>query len=185
MASGVTRFLRLVLSAITVAGSPPVVLAQQGWEVVRALPRGRKLIVETKDKAKIKGRFDSVSDTILRVSSAGHASDLDRQSVARIYQVGRKSPAVPLLTGAAVGAIPGAILGGLMAPEVGDGNAAAGAALITGIGAGVGLLVWALRHPRVLIYDAALARGGRCDEKSVDCPIDPGSLASGNAGAEQ
>jgi len=185
MAGSVTCFMRLALAAIIVAGAPPAALAQQGWEAVKALPRGGKLIVETKDKTRLKGRFDSASDTTLKLSSASQTSDLDRQNVARIYRVGRKSPAVPVLAGVAMGAIPGAILGKVIAPEIGKANAAVGAAFVTGIGAGVGLLVWALRHPRVLIYDAALAGGGSCDEKSVDHATCAGRLASGNQGAGQ
>lgn len=185
MASNGARFLRLALAAITVAGSPPAALAQQGWELVKALPRGGKLIVERKDKTRIKGRFDSASDTILTVSSAGQASDLDRQNVTRIYRVGRKSAAGPVLAGAAIGAIPGAVLGKVIAPETGDANAAAAAAFVVGIGAGVGLLVWALHHPRVLLYDAARPEGGKSDEKSVDHVVGVGSLALDNEGPER
>ncbi|MFL6337253.1 MAG: hypothetical protein ACJ754_28470 [Pyrinomonadaceae bacterium] len=73
------------------------------WSAVQALSPGRKVRVSTKDGDRLKGRFESATDTDINFTEDGRRVTLRRDSVKRV-ETGRGSRMW--------GAVGGAVLGG-------------------------------------------------------------------------
>jgi hypothetical protein len=81
--------------------------APADWSAVQALSPGAKVRVNTKDGDRLKGRFESASDTELNFTEDGHRVTLKRDSIKRV-EVGHKNRWKGALLGAGVGGGAGA-----------------------------------------------------------------------------
>jgi hypothetical protein len=87
------------LSAPASAATPKAAAAD--WAAVQSLPSGEKVAVSTKDGDRLKGRFESASDTDINFTQDGRTVTLRRDSVRRV-EVGHKNRWKGALLGAAV-----------------------------------------------------------------------------------
>src|SRR5215207_7878026 len=85
------------LSAPAAAATPKTPAAD--WTVVQTLSPGQKVRVSTRDGDRLKGRFESATDTDINFTEDGRRVTLRRDSIKRV-EVGRKNR----LRGALVGA---------------------------------------------------------------------------------
>lgn len=149
---------------------PSIGLAQNSsgqsadWAAVRSLVRGEKLSVRLKDGKKLEGRLLDVSDSGLTIDRKGSPTDLDRQSVEKVYRLTPKSVGKSIgksaLIGAGVGFGAGAGLG-IAAGTYEDLETTELIGILGGIGAaigaGVGAMVGAIAgsgNKKVLVYDS-------------------------------
>src|SRR5512145_1161556 len=86
------------------------------WEAVKALVPGEKLSVRLKDGKKVEGTVRGVSDTQLMLTRGSAATDLNRETISKVYRIVSRS------TGRSIGK-----------------STAMGAGIGFGIGAGVGI----------------------------------------------
>ena len=82
------------------ATTPPA--PRDDWSAVRALPAGEKVSVRTKDGDRLKGRFDSATETDISFKVDGRGVTLRRDSVGRV-EVGRRNRVLGALVCAGVG----------------------------------------------------------------------------------
>jgi hypothetical protein len=110
------------------------------WSVVQSLPQGEKVSVRTKDGDRLKGSFDSATETDINFTQDGRTVTLRRDSIRRV-EVGRRNRLKGALVGAAVGGGTGAAGGGYVVARSdhwGGDPLPAGIAVGAGIGAAVG-----------------------------------------------
>jgi ferric-dicitrate binding protein FerR (iron transport regulator) len=101
------RFFALTLALLSTlapaapasAGTPQ---ASADWSAVRALSDGEKVRVSTKDGDRLKGRFDSASETDISFTHEGRTVTLRRDSIKRV-EAGRKNRLLGALVGAGIG----------------------------------------------------------------------------------
>jgi ferric-dicitrate binding protein FerR (iron transport regulator) len=139
-ALGLALFLTLSHAASASAGTPQ---PSADWSAVRSLAPGQKVAVSTKDGDRLKGRFDSATETDVSFTHEGRRVTLTRESIRRV-EVGRRNRWKGALVGAGVGGGAGAGGGtGLLAASDHFDNSiiAAGTAVGAGIGAGIGAAV--------------------------------------------
>lgn len=98
-ALGLALFLTLAHTAPAFAGTPQ---ASPDWSAVRALSPGEKVSVRTKDGDRLKGRFESASETDINFTEDGRKVSLKRDSIARV-EVGRRNRLLGALVGAGIG----------------------------------------------------------------------------------
>jgi len=139
-ALGLALFLTLSINAPALAATPQ---AAADWSDVRSLSDGEKVAVSTKDGDRLKGRFDSATETDISFTHEGRSVTLRRDSIRRV-EVGRKNRWKGALLGAGIGGGGGAGIGtGLVAAS--DHFAMTtihtGAFVGAGIGAGIGAAV--------------------------------------------
>jgi len=146
--------------------SPVTLVAQVGtndWSRVTSVPAGNKLSVKLKNGKKIDGTFSSATDTSLTLLVKNTSTEIKREDVSRIQQVGGKSVAKSTLIGLGLGAGAGALLGAVGAAtdddnSFGDINDAVGAGITTVLGATAGAItgfvIGQTRKKRVLLYEA-------------------------------
>ena len=95
----------------TLAPSAPALAATPtpaaDWSAVRTLPAGEKVRVSTKDGDRLKGRFDSATETDINFTHEGRTVTLRRDSIKRV-EVGSKNRLHGALFGAGVGGGAGA-----------------------------------------------------------------------------
>jgi hypothetical protein len=153
---------RFIASALIVLMFSELALAQAqsepaktDWNAVLALKRGASLRVDLKDGTSMNGKFDAPSADKLQLLRDKAAIDVDRKDVSKVYRtqgsIG-KSMAFGTLIGAGSGAICGLATDGEGWFTRGE-AAAIGAIAGSAIGAGVGLLVGALRKKKVVVYE--------------------------------
>jgi hypothetical protein len=143
-----------------------LMVSQAGWaqtdsNTFPSLQRGVTLRVDFRDGTILKGKFDNLAGEKLRLSRNAGVVDIDRKHISKLYRtrgsIGR-SVALGTLIGAGSGTTMGLVSGGRdsggwVDPSRGE-VAAAGAIAGGLIGAGVGLLVGALRKKDVVIFEA-------------------------------
>ena len=133
--------------------------ARTDWTATQSLKPGVPLRVDFRDGTTLKGRFDSLSGEKLRLRKDKALLDVERTDVSKLYRsqgsIGR-SVAFGTLIGAGSGAVVGlAAASGSdnwLTPTKGEASAA-GAIAGGVIGAGVGLLIGALRKKDVVVYE--------------------------------
>ena len=77
------------------------------WSAVQSLSPGRKVRVSTKDGDRLKGRFESATDTDINFTEDGRRVTLRRDSIKRV-ETGRGSRLWGAIAGAAIGGGAGA-----------------------------------------------------------------------------
>jgi small nuclear ribonucleoprotein (snRNP)-like protein len=147
---------------------PQVSLAQtttelnRDWSIFTTLKSKEKLVVKLKDGKNVEGRLHTVTEKALTLSKDGKTIDIDRENVARAYQVTGVPMKKPVLIGLTVGAAFGAAAG-VAAGSCSPGDAVCFdrsetvpivTAFCAGVGASIGLIIGKTRHKRVLIYEA-------------------------------
>ncbi len=141
------RFYALALALLfTVTPSAPASAATPApadWSAVQALARGEKVRVSTKEGDRLKGSFESATDTEINFRHEGRTVTLRRDSIGRV-EIGHKNRLNGALLGAGVGGGAGTGIGfGLVASSdhFGMSTIPAGIAVGAGIGAAVGAAV--------------------------------------------
>lgn len=147
--------LSLLLAPIAAAQT-----AARDWSVFNTIASGSKLSVKLKTGKTVEGRLAGVSDDGLSLSVGGKQTDVKAAEVLKVYRLGGGSAKKETLTGLAVGAGAGAVVGVIGGDDDGfaptRGQAAAGLAVLGGgVGALIGYAVGRGRHRRVLVYEAA------------------------------
>ena len=119
--------------------------APDDWSAVQTLTAGERIVVRTKDGDRLKGRFNSATETDINFTHEGSTVTLRRDSIRRV-EVGHKNRWKGALLGAGIGggAGTGAGFGLVAASDHFDmttipTGAFVGAGLGAGIGAAVGL----------------------------------------------
>jgi hypothetical protein len=110
------RRVAMILALITSLALAPVVGMAQGnatgdWSSLRNLAIDTKLSVKLKTGKTVEGKFKSVSDTSLTLSSKNAPVELKRDEISTVYQVVKKSATKATLIGMGVGAGAGAGIG--------------------------------------------------------------------------
>ena len=103
-ALGHALLFALAQSAPASAGTPK---PPADWSAVQALSPDERVAVSTKDGDRLKGRFDSASDTDINFTHEGRRVTLRRDSIRRV-EVGHKNRWKGALLGAGVGGGAGA-----------------------------------------------------------------------------
>lgn len=133
------------------------------WEAVRALAVSEKLSVRLKDGKKVEGTVRSVSDTLLVLNRGNVTNDLNRDAIAKVYRVVRRSIGRSIGKATAMGSAIGFGVGagvGIVGGTYEDLETTALVGFLGGfgaaIGAGIGALVGTIyvKPARMLIYDA-------------------------------
>ena len=152
----VTSFL---LSPVTLVGQ----IATNDWSRVTSVLAGNKLSVKLKSGKKIDGILSSATDTSLTLLVKNASTDIKRDDIRTVHQVGGTSVTKSTLIGLGAGAGAGALLGAVGAAtdddnSFGDINDAVGAGITTVLGATVGAItgfvIGKTRKKRVLLYEA-------------------------------
>jgi hypothetical protein len=160
---------RLVLSLIlfSLSTQPFVALAQtttdtviDAWEVVKEVPFGGELEIRLKDRASLKGRLHSVTDTTLKLSRKNEITVLDRANVLKVYRLYPKSEEFKKISsgvGATIGGGIGLAIGLSNTRSSGYNRPSSSIFLIplvgTALGAISGYLIGDRMKSRMLIYD--------------------------------
>lgn len=141
-ALGLALLLTLSTSAPALAATPQ---ASADWSAVRALSPDEKVAVSTRDGDRLKGRFDSASETDINFTHEGRRVTLRRDSIRRV-EVGSRNRLRGALVGAGIGGGVGTGVGtGLIAasdhfqPSIIPTGTFVGAGIGAGIGAAAGL----------------------------------------------
>ena len=117
--------------------------ASADWSAVRGLTSGEKIAVRTKDGDRLKGRFDSATETDINFTEDGRRVSLRRNSIARV-EVGRRNRLLGALVGGGTGTGVGAAAGGYTVARTdhfGGDPLFVGMAVGAGVGAAVGAAV--------------------------------------------
>jgi len=158
-----TKLFALTFTVILLFSQPLFLLGQdaagqQDWTAVQTLSSGVKLLVETKDGKRLKGKLNNASSTILALTANNKTTDLERDDIQKIYQLRGGSRGTSALIGTAVGAGVGAVAALALLGATGGSDDTTG---IIGrgtlIGAGIGTALGAAfgkGSRRVLIYES-------------------------------
>ena len=139
-ALGLALFLTLSQTAPAFAATPD---GAADWSAVRALSPGEKVSVRTKDGDRLKGRFESATETDINFTEGGRKVSLKRESIARV-EVGRRNRLLGALVGAGAGTGVGAAAGGYTVARTdhfGGDPLPIGMAVGAGVGAAIGAAV--------------------------------------------
>ena len=145
----------------------PVTLVAQGvtddWSRLNSVANGSKLSVKLKTGKKMDGTLTGVSDTSLTMLVKNTSTEIKRDDVRSVHQVGGTSVTKSTLIGLGAGAGAGALLGAVGAAtdddnsfgDINDG-VAAGITTVLGAAAGAitGFVIGKTRKKKVLIYEA-------------------------------
>jgi hypothetical protein len=142
-----TRFFALAAAIIFALAQVPaayargVVVAAADWSSVQALAPGEKIAVRTKDGDRLKGRFESATETDINFDEGGRKVTLRRDTVGRVEVARGKKRWQGALVGAGVGVGTGAAAGGYVVARTdhfGGDPLPAGIAVGAGVGAALG-----------------------------------------------
>lgn len=134
--------LFIFTQAGTAAAATPKAPAAD-WSIVQTLSPDEKVRVSTTDGDRLKGRFDSATETDLNFTHEGRKVTLKRDSIKRI-EVGHKNRWKGALIGGGIGTGVGAASGGYVVARSdhwGGDPLPAGMAVGAGIGAAIGAAV--------------------------------------------
>ena len=160
------QFATIVILLTSFLLSPATVAAQAGtndWSRLTSTAQGSKLSVKLKNGKKIDGTFSSVSDTAVTLMVKNTSTEIKRDDIRSVHQVGGTSVTKSTLIGLGAGAGAGALLGAVGAAtdnednfvDLNDGAVAAGLTVLgAGVGAITGFIIGKTRKKRVLIYEA-------------------------------
>ena len=160
------QFATIVILLTSLLLSPVTLMAQVGtsdWSRVTSVPTGNKLSVKLKNGKKIDGTFSSATDTSLTLLVKNASTDVKRDDIRTVHQVGGTSVTKSTLIGLGAGAGAGAILGAVGAAtdddnSFGDINDGVAAGIVTVLGATAGAItgfvIGMTRKKRVLLYEA-------------------------------
>ena len=158
-----TKLLAFTFTILLGLSQPLLLLGQtvpvqNDWATVEALTPGVKLLVETKDGKKLKGKLGSVSVATLSLTGNNPAGSINKDDIQKIYRLSGGSRGKAALIGTAVGAGVGAggaaiALGSTGGSDDTTGIVAKGVLIGAVIGAVLGLVV-GKGSRRVLVYEA-------------------------------
>jgi len=160
------QFATIVILVTSFLLSPVTLVAQvaiKDWSRVTAVPTGNKLSVKLKNGKKIDGTLSRATDTSLMLLVKNASTEVKRDDIRTVHQVGGTSVTKSTLIGLGAGAGAGAILGAVGAAtdddnSFGDINDAVGAGITTVLGAMAGAItgfaVGMTRKKRVLLYES-------------------------------
>ena len=162
-----TRQFATIVILLTSFLLSPVTLAAQGgtndWSRLNSVAQGNKLSVKLKSGKKVDGTFSSVSDTALTLMVKNAATEVKRDDVRSVHQVGGTSVTKSTLIGLGAGAGAGALLGAVGEATdddhsfaVVDGTAVTAGLTVLGAAAGAitGFIIGKTRKKKVLLYEA-------------------------------
>jgi hypothetical protein len=141
-----TRFFALTTAVIIALAQVPASYARIGgavadWSAVQSLTPGERIAVRTKDGDRLKGRFDSATETDINFTEGSRKVSLKRDSVRRVEAARGKNRWKGALVGAGVGVGTGAAAGGYVVARTdhfGGDPLPAGIAVGAGVGAAIG-----------------------------------------------
>ena len=155
---GLVLLASLLLPSVTLAQSRTA--PTRDWSALKAVESGSNLVVKLKNGKTVKGKLSGVSDNALSLSVSGNPTDLSRDDILKVHQIGGKSATKATLIGLGVGAGTGAALGAAAGDSGGfifikKSEAAAALSIVgAGVGALAGFLIGKSGHKRVLVYEA-------------------------------
>jgi hypothetical protein len=162
-----TRQFATIVILLTSFLLSPVTLAAQvainDWSRLNSVANGSKLSVKLKNGKKMDGTFNSVSDTALTLMVKNTSTEIKRDDIRTVHQVGGTSVTKSTLIGLGAGAGAGALLGAVGEASdddnsFGDLNGTAVAAGLTVLGAAAGaitgFIIGKTRKKRMLLYEA-------------------------------
>jgi hypothetical protein len=162
------KTLPIVMALFLFQMNSIAVMARQGagsageWATVKAIPAGERLSVRLKEGKKLEGRLRGVSDAMLTLDRGNKTIDLNRDSIAKVYRLVKRSTGKAIARSTAIGAGVGFGIGagvGIWGGTYEDLETAGLVGILGGggaaIGAGVGAIVGALgsKRRRVLVYE--------------------------------
>ena len=160
------QFATIVILLTSFLLSPVTLVAQvatNDWSRFNSVANGSKLSVKLKSGKKVDGTFSGVSDTALKLMVKNTSTEIKRDDIRSVHQVGGTSVTKSTLIGLGAGAGAGALLGAVGAAtdddnSFGDINDAVGAGITTVLGAMAGaitgFIIGTARKKRVLLYEA-------------------------------
>ena len=160
------QFATIVILLTSFLLSPVTLVAQvatNDWSRVTSVAAGNKLSVKLKNGKKIDGTFSSATDTTVTLLVKNASTEVKRDDIRSVHQVGGTSVTKSTLVGLGAGAGAGALLGAVGAASdddnsFGDINDAVGAGITTVLGATAGaitgFIVGKTRKKRVLLYES-------------------------------
>jgi hypothetical protein len=158
-----TKLFSLTFTVLLLLSQPSFLLGQavnqqQDWAVVQALSPGVKLLIETKDGKRFKGKFNNASAAVLALTRNNRTENLNKDNIQKIYQSSGGSRATSTLIGTALGAGVGGggaaiLLGATGGSDDTTGIIGKGILVGAGIGAVLGLVA-GKGSRRVLIYES-------------------------------
>jgi hypothetical protein len=146
--------------------SPVTLMAQVGtsdWSRLNSVATGSTLLVKLKNGKKMDGTFSRVSDTALTLMVKNVSTQVKRDEVRSVHQVGGTSVTKSTLIGLGAGAGAGALLGAVGEAtdddngfQVIDGTALTAGLTVLGAAAGAitGFIIGKTRKKKVLLYEA-------------------------------
>ena len=159
-ALAIAAVLLLVNSAHTMARQG--VESARGWEAAKAIPPGERLSIRLKDGKSVEGRLSRISDATLTLEREKQNIEMNRDSIAKVYRLIKRSAGKSIARSTAIGAGIGFGIGagvGIWGGSYEDLETAGLVAILggagAGIGAGVGAIVGAFgsKRRRVLVYE--------------------------------
>jgi hypothetical protein len=99
------------LCLATAGYSQDVLLNTHDWNILKSIPTGRQLQVNTKNGKSISGILDKITDTSLLLTTKEESFSLQSNEVANVYVLGGRPIAKRTLIGAGVGTGVGATIG--------------------------------------------------------------------------
>jgi small nuclear ribonucleoprotein (snRNP)-like protein len=160
------HFATIVILLTSFLLSPVTLMAQVGpndWSRLNSVAQGSTLSVKLKNGKKMEGTFSSVSDTALTLMVKNASSEVKRDDVRSVHQVGGTSVTKSTLIGLGAGAGAGALLGAVGSAAdndngfpVLDGTAVTAGLTVLGAAAGAitGFVIGKTRKKKVLLYQA-------------------------------
>ena len=158
------RFATIVILLTSLLLSPVTLMAQASisdWSRLNSVVTGSKLSVKLRNGKKIDGTLSNVTDTALTLMVKNTSTEVKRDEVRTVHQVGGNSATKATLIGMGLGAGAGALAGGIVDSANDDSfedldNIATGVLAVLGAGVGAlgGFLVGKSMKKRVLIYEA-------------------------------
>ena len=101
-ALALTLLFTLAPAAHVSAKAPKAPAAAADWSAVQTLSPGEKVRVSTKDGDRLRGRFDSATETDINFTEEGRKVTLRRDSIKRV-EAGRRNRLMGALVGAGIG----------------------------------------------------------------------------------
>jgi len=159
------QFATIVILLTSLLLLPVTLVAQVGtndWSRLNSVAQGSKLSVKLKNGKKMDGTLSSVSDTALTLMVKKASTEVKRDDVRSVHQVGGTSVTKSTLIGLGAGAGAGALLGAVGEAadddhsfDVIDGAAVTAGLTVLGATAGAitGFIIGKTRKKKVLLYE--------------------------------
>ena len=160
------QFAPLVILLISFLLSPLTLVAQTGtsdWSRLSSVANGSKLSVKLRNGKKVDGTLSSVSDTALTLMVKNTSTEIKRDDIRSVHQVGGTSVTKSTLIGLGAGAGTGALLGVVGEATDNDnsfgccngGAVTAGLTVLGAVaGAITGFVIGKTHNKKVLVYEA-------------------------------